>query len=141
MVCNYTCTFIAQPPGTTGYAHHHRFVAPLIPMKTLAAMGYSKNELHKVCDLGGTNGLMYAPLPDDEQDEADDEWSGAAAVCVFRLTAVSQELLDARERVARFTKPAQRILMARLVQQVYPELPQPDHPTFPAPDRTNGWSA
>lgn len=138
VVCSYTCGFLAQPPGVEGYAHDCRVVAPVVPLRYLADSGYDNRELRRVEATGGTHGLMYVPLPTD--DPADDEWTGHAAICLFRPSLVTQGLLDARDRVARLSDGGQRVLMSRLAQVFSSHVPDPFDPAFPGPDRTDGWT-
>lgn len=137
VVCSYTCGFLAQPPGTEGYAHPFRTVAPILPLRDLLRMGMKANELRKIREYGGVNGFMYLPVLGD--DEEDDEWRGAGAALLYRPTLVSQGLLDQRERVARLSEPAQRILIARLIQIFSPSLFDPSEPVL-APDMSDSWA-
>jgi hypothetical protein len=138
IVCNYTCGIVAQPPGTPGYSHANRLVAPIMHLRTLAEIGFAKKELRRVHEDGGVVGLMYLPWP--ERDTANDEWKGHAAACLFRPAAVDQELLDSRTRVKRLSERAQRELIARLVQTVAPFLPDPEDAGFVPPDRSDSWA-
>ena len=138
MLLNYTCSFVAQPPGTPDYAHDSRLVAPIVPLRSLRDFKVSPGEMRRVRDSGGTNGIMYLPAVRD--DLVDDEWNGHAAVCLYRATAVTQGLLDVSGRLARLSESAQRILMARLVEQLGGYLPDPFHPDFPTPDRSDSWT-
>jgi hypothetical protein len=53
IVLHYTCGFTAQPPGTRGYSHGHRLMAPIVSLRELRRWGMGNNELRKIRD-GGT---------------------------------------------------------------------------------------
>lgn len=74
VVCSYTCGFVAQPPGTKGYSHPYRLVAPVVPLRDAVEWGRPLGQARTVRDRGGVNGLMYLPWP--EADDTDDEWRG-----------------------------------------------------------------
>ena len=115
VVCTYTCSFVAQPPGTSGYSHPFRAVAPIWPLRTWKDMGLNNNELRHIRDEGGRTGFMYVPWP--YEDDSEDEWTGHAAIGIYRPATVTQDMLEAAPRVARLSEDAQRILMSKLVQQ------------------------
>lgn len=138
VLLNYTCSFTAQPPGTRDYAHDSRLVAPIFPLRALREYQVSTGEMRRIRDSGGTNGIMYLPALRD--DPTEDEWQGHSAVCLYRATSVTQGLLDSLERINRLSEAGQRILMARLVEQVGGYLPDPFHPDFPTPDRSDSWA-
>lgn len=138
IVCSYTCGFLAQPPGTEGYAHPFRLVAPV------RTFGELKNDLNaqdfdNLTRRGAVSGLMYLPYPIDDPEENDD-LRGHAVVCLYRASLVSQELLDQRERLARLSVAAQRILIARLIQVVSPYTFDPTDPALDDPDVSDGWA-
>ena len=143
IVCHYTCGFTAQPPGTTGYAHDYRLVAPIFSLRALKAMGMGNNELRKIRDGIHIQGFMYLPqtdaLPLDQPADVDDEWVGHGAALLYRPTAVTQQLLDSRERVARLSEPAQRILIASPIAVFSPNDFDPFDKALAAPDMSNGW--
>lgn len=138
IVCSYTCGFLAQPPGTAGYAHPFRLVAPI------RTFGDLKNDL-KPQDLenllrrGAVSGLMYLPYPMDDPEE-DDHLRGHAVVCLYRASLLSQDVLDQRERIARLSVAAQRILIARLIQVVSPYTFDPMDAALEDPDVSDGWA-
>lgn len=57
VVCNYTCGFVAQPPGQTGYSHMHRLVAPVVPLWAAIKNGVSRGEARRIRDNGYLSGL------------------------------------------------------------------------------------
>lgn len=139
VVCNYTCGFVAQPPGNPGYSHPFRLVAPILSLRTLRSQGMSANELRRIRDDGGVNGLMYLPLPPGVEEAEDDEWTGHAAACLYRMTTVTQTVLDERPRVARLSEAAQRILIVRLIQVVSPALFEDPNVDQFRPDMSDSW--
>lgn len=140
VVCSYTCGFLAQPPGTRGYAHPFRLVAELRPIREVVGNpGLTDEQARSVVRTGGVQGLMYAPLPEPEPDPVGDEWHGAGVVVLYAPALVTQQLLDTCQRVVRMTEDAQRILIARLWQTVGPYMPEPNDTNL-APDLTDGWT-
>jgi hypothetical protein len=138
IVCTYTCGFLAQPPGTAGYAHPFRLVAPI------RTFGELKNDLTQqdfdnLLRRGALSGLMYLPYPIEDPEQAD-ELRGHSVVCLYRASLVSQDLLDQRERLARLSVPAQRILIVRLIQVVSPYTFDPTDPALEDPDASDGWA-
>lgn len=102
LVCSYTCGFVAQPPGTKGYSHPYRLVAPIIPLRLGVERGLPESQARAIRDQGGTNGLMY--LPWLEHDDVDDEWRGQAVALLYRPNLVTQAVLDSRRRLGRLTR-------------------------------------
>ncbi|MGH2748019.1 MAG: hypothetical protein ACRDKB_08870 [Actinomycetota bacterium] len=82
---------------------------------------------------------MYLPYPLDDPEQ-DKGLRGHAVVCLYRASLVSQEILDQRERIARMSVPAQRILIARLIQVVSPHTFDPMDPALEDPDVLDGWA-
>jgi hypothetical protein len=129
LVCNYTCNFVAQPPGTAGYAHPFRLVAPVVPLSVMVSRhGLAKNEARRIVESGGVAGLMYLPAPPDwkapngaltdpapasatsegSPQDGSGEFTGAFVACLYRMASVDQGLLDQRPRIARLSQPAHR---------------------------------
>lgn len=144
IVSSYTCGFTAQPPGTPGYSHPFRLMAPLMSMTALKAFGVKANELRKVKEHGFVQGLMYLPVTEglglDEIEEADEEFARDAAALLYRPALVTQALLDGRDRVHRLTASAQRILSAALIQVMSPNRFDPFDAGLRDPDLTDSWS-
>ncbi len=136
LVCSYTCGFVAQPPGTKGYSHPYRLVAPIIPLRLAIERGLPIGQGRAVRDQGGVNGLMY--LPWLEEDEVDDEWRGQAVALLFRPNLITQALLDSRQRFGRLTREGLRILEVRLIQLVAPHLYEPADMD---PDMSDSWAS
>lgn len=143
IVCHYTCGFMAQPPGTIGYAHDYRLIAPIFSLRALKAMGMGNNELRKIRDGAHVQGFMYLPQTDalrlDEPAGVDDEWDGHGAAVLYRPTAVTQQLLDSRDRVARLSEPAQRILIVGLIAVFSPNDFDPFDEALAPPDMSDSW--
>lgn len=142
VVLHYTCGFTAQPPGTRGYAHEHRLVAPIVSLRELRTWGMGNNELRKIRDGATIQGFMYlpqiGPLQIDSPDEGDDEWTGHAAALVYRPASVTQTLLDHQPRIARLTADATRILEAAIIQTYTPN--NFAWETLAQPDMSDGWA-
>lgn len=84
-VCNYTCGFMAQPPGTPGYAHPFRLVAPILPLQLLRDSGITDAQLEGLVANGGANGFTYLPsAPFGFREDPDSRWAGHAAACLYR---------------------------------------------------------
>lgn len=142
LVCHYTCGFVAQPPGTPGYAHPFRLVAPILPLNLLHELGMPEGQLLGLIDNGGANGFMYLPSsPFDFDEDPDSQWTGHAAACLYRMTTVGQSLLDHRSRLGRLSQEAHMILASRLMQLVSPNWFPPDEPGLRQPDRTDSWQS
>jgi hypothetical protein len=139
VVCTYTCGFVAQPPGTNGYAHPYRQVAPVLPLRDLKESKMPNGELRRIRDEGGTNGFMYLPLDNSEDERHDDEWSGHGAICLYFMTTVTQDLLDSRPRTGRLSQEAQRLLNQRLIQLFTPNFYDPH--SLAEPDISDSWGA
>jgi hypothetical protein len=143
VVCGYTCGFTAQPPGQRGYSHPFRIVAPIMSLTAMKALGVKSNELRKLKASGFVQGLMYLPQTElldlDEPTEAE-EFAGDGAALLYRPALVTQSLLDRRERVHRLSEPAQRILIAALIQSVSPNRFDPFDENLRPPDLSNSWS-
>jgi len=144
IVCTYTCGFTAQPPGTRGYAHPYRLIAPIVSLQMLADHGVKANELRKLIDSGFLQGLLYLPrskrVAPDEPDGVDDEWKGHSAALLYRPTLVHQGLVDNRARLTRLTEPAQRILIAALIMMVSPNRFDPFDEQLQPPDLSDSWA-
>jgi hypothetical protein len=143
VVLHYTCGFTAQPPGTHGYSHEHRLMAPIVSLRELRRWKIGNNELRKIRDGGTIQGLMYlpqiAPVIVDSPDDDEDEWTGHAAALVYRPASVTQTLLDHQPRVARLTADATRILEAAIIQTYTPN--NFAWESLAEPDMTDGWAS
>jgi hypothetical protein len=143
VVCNYTCGFVAQPPGTRGYSHANRLVAPVVPLSQLVSAGVSKNDARRILSNGQINGVLRLPPPpgwEPAQGWKDDEFSGQLAACLFKVSSVDQQVLDARALVARLSVAGQRRLINAMIQVVSPYLFDPDDEDLQDPDMSNSWA-
>jgi hypothetical protein len=143
VVLHYTCGITAQPPGTRGYSHEYRLVAPIVSLHELRRWGIGNNELRKMRDGGRIQGFMYLPqagavLIDSPEDD-EDEWSGHAAALIYRPATVTQSLLDSQPRIARLTADATRILNLAIIQTFTPN--DFEFETLAMPDMTDGWAS
>lgn len=143
IVLHYTCGFTAQPPGTRGYSHEHRLMAPIVSLRELRRWGMGNNELRKIRDGGTIQGFMYLPQVGtvllDAPEDGEDEWTGHAAALIYRPAAVTQALLDCQPRVARLTADATRILEASIIQTYTPN--NFAWESLAEPDMTDGWAS
>jgi hypothetical protein len=143
IVLHYTCGITAQPPGTRGYSHEYRLMAPIVSLRELRRWGMSNNELRKIRDGRTIQGFMHLPqrdqvVLDGPEDEAD-EWSAHAAALLYRPATVTQALLDNQPRVARLTADATRILAAAIIQTYAPN--NFAWESLAEPDMSDGWAA
>jgi hypothetical protein len=143
MVLHYTCGITAQPPGTRGYSHEYRLVAPIVSLRELRSWGIGNNELRKIRDTGRPQGFMYLPqigaLLIDTPGVDPDEWTGHAAALLYRPATVTQALLDRQPRIARLTADATRILEAAIIQTYTPN--DFEWETLAEPDMSDGWTS
>jgi hypothetical protein len=143
VVLHYTCGITAQPPGTRGYSHEHRLMAPIVSLRDLRRWGIGNNELRKIRDGRTIQGFMYLPQTGavqlDSPEDGDDEWSGHAAALVYRPASVTQTLLDHQPRIARLTADATRILNAAIVQTYTPN--NFEWESLAEPDMSDGWAS
>ncbi|HWY90731.1 MAG TPA: hypothetical protein VNY31_08675 [Solirubrobacteraceae bacterium] len=86
IVLHYTCGITAQPPGSRGYAHEFRLVAPIVSLHTLKRWGMKNNELRKLRDGYALQGFMYLPQVEpvllDGPNEPASEYGGHAAALI-----------------------------------------------------------
>jgi hypothetical protein len=140
-VLHYTCGITAQPPGTSGYAHEFRLIAPIVSLRRLKAWGMKNNELHKLRDGYALQGFMYLPQVEpvllDSQVEGHDEYGGHAAALIYRPATVSQALLDHAPRSRALTADAPRILDAARTQTYTPN--NFAWHALAEPDLSDGW--
>lgn len=145
VVCNYTCNFVAQPPGTPGYSHQLRQVAPVLPLiELIGNRGMQKTEARRLQASGFLSGLLWVPRPEGYEPDGpvkksdeftDDEY----VVLLYAMSTVHQSALDEARRVARMTSQAQKRLMAGLIATVSPSLYDPDD--LDDPDMSCSWSS
>jgi hypothetical protein len=143
VVLHYTCGITAQPPGTAGYSHEHRLMAPIVALRELRRWGMGNNELRKIRDGRTIQGFMYLPqigaVQLDAPEDAEDEWTGHAAALIYRPASVTQTLIDHQPRVARLTADATRVLNAATIQIYTPN--NFGWETLAEPDMTDGWAS
>lgn len=143
ILCSYTCGFTAQPPGQQGYSHAFRLVAPIMSLTALKALGMKANELRRLKESGFLQGLMYLPQSERlvlEEPVDDEEFAGDGAALLYRPALMTQRLLDRRQRAHRLSEPAQRILIAALIQSISPNRFDPFDEELRAPDLSDSWN-
>lgn len=140
LVCNYTCGFVAQPPGNKGYSHPYRLVASVMPLENLVgARGISPGEARRLVSNRLVNGLMWLPPPPGSTTTGTGEFADDWVAALYSMTAVHQDVLDACARVGRLSMPAQKILITGLVQVMSPNLFDPLDPNMLDPDMSSSW--
>lgn len=88
MLINYTSGFMAQPPGTRGYAHRFRLVAPIFQFEFLLELGVSQDELDRVRREDNLASYLYLPPYPGEFSES--------AVMPYRPVLIHHDLLEGR---------------------------------------------
>jgi hypothetical protein len=105
MLLSYTSGFMAQPPGSRGYRHYYRVVAPILPLAMLEDLGLPPDEIGHL-RRGDIYGFyMYLPAYPGEFAES--------AVLPFRPVLVHHGLLLGR-RVTQLQLPAAQQLQTKL---------------------------
>jgi hypothetical protein len=145
VLLHYTCGITAQPPGTEGYAHEYRSLAPIVGLGELKSrFKMNNNELRKIVEGHTVQGFMYLPqsdllVLDDPDDPPEDEYAGHAAALLYRPGTVSQALLDSRTRLHQLSGRAIKILDASIINTYSPNNFAADE--LADPDLSNGWAA
>jgi hypothetical protein len=126
MLLHYTSNMMDGPPGTPGYAHHFRLVAPIFPFPMLQELGLSEEQLVSMRNGDKMGRYLYLPAYPDEFPES--------GVVLYRPELVRQVDLDGR-RVTQLQKPAAQQLQRRLARVFFGrEMEDPD------PDMTDHWN-
>jgi hypothetical protein len=126
VVCSHPEGFLARPHGVRAYAHPYRLMAPLLTFDELAQRGVEGKTLEVLRERRRGHGYMYAPHPVTAEP---------AAVCLFRMGLVHQNLLDRLPRIGRFSDRARRILACQAIEVISPFLFDPG-----AHELTHAWS-
>lgn len=134
VLLNYSCNVVAQPPGTSGYAHDHRLLAPILSFEFYQEMcDVSPGSLKALAQGQTLRGMLYLPVDDVLADALEGATAGGDAIALlYRPGAVNQRLLDNRQLVHRMTLDAVKILENGIIQTFTPnefdwrELVDPD---------------
>lgn len=141
IVVTYTCRIVAQPPGTDGYSHPFRQVAPIRPLSTLLdrKRGLKDGIARRVVESNSIEGLCYVPILPEWNLEDSGPYEGHGVAQLYAMYAVTQSMLDDTERVARLSEAGQRIFAARAMSVVGPMNLDPWQAEM-APDRSDSWA-
>lgn len=105
MLLTYTSGMMKQPPGTHGYKHRFRLVAPIFSFALLADQGLTDDQLMGIRVNDNFAAFMYLPPYPDEFEES--------AVLPYRAALVDHDVLDGR-RVTQLHRPAAVQLQLKL---------------------------
>jgi hypothetical protein len=106
VLITYTSGMMNQPPGTPGYAHPWRLVAPLLSIAQLAEQGvFSDQQIDGLRSQDNFGRYMYVPSFPGEFRES-------VVVC-HRPSLVHQEVLEGR-RISQLQLPAALRLQEKL---------------------------
>lgn len=129
MLMTYTSGMMKQPPGTRGYRHPYRLIAPIFSLRLLEGARLSPSEIEKIRTADPYTQFMYLPshLPDFDE----------SVVLPYRPRLMLQE--DLPEPLAQLQEPAARQLQIKLFGTFLggkPENPERDlHP-----DMSDHWN-
>jgi hypothetical protein len=122
MLVTYTSGMMNQPPGTRGYQHDYRLVAPILPLAILPELGVKEGKVERIRSEDPYTHFMYLPAHPPDFEES--------VVLPYRPTLVLQEQLT--DRVTQLLEPAARQLQVKLFGAFLggkPENPERDlHP-------------
>jgi hypothetical protein len=104
MLITYTSGMMNQPPGTPGYGHPYRLVAPILAFPILQDLGLPEDKIERIRSLDTYTHYMYLPPHQPE--------FGEAVVLPYRPILALQEHLS--ERVTQLQEPAARQLQIKL---------------------------
>jgi hypothetical protein len=96
-------------------------------------------DLKRLRDEGLLTGMMYVPLDAPGDEVSVDEWTGHGAALLYCMTAVRQELLTTRTRVARLTSDGTRLFQAALINLLTGLIVDPFE-SLREPDMSDSWA-
>jgi hypothetical protein len=108
LLISHTCAFVAQPPGTPGYSHPFRVVAPIWSVGLLAEQLTDK-EIDNLRTSDPYLGYMY--LPADGEVLAEE-----SAALLFRPALVAESALDMEGRRGRLAEGSMRVLQMKVTE-------------------------
>lgn len=108
LLISHTCAFVAQPPGTWGYSHPFRLLAPIWPIGLMAELLTDK-EIDNLRTHDLYLGYMY--LPSDGGIVVEE-----SAALLFRPALVAESALDMDGRRGRLEEGAMRVLQMKITE-------------------------
>lgn len=108
LLISHTCAFVAQPPGSSGYSHPFRVVAPIWSFGLLAEQLTDK-EIDNLRTSDPYLGYMY--LPADGGVVAEE-----SAALLFRPALVTESALDMEGRRGRLAEGSMRVLQMKVTE-------------------------
>jgi hypothetical protein len=105
MLITYTSGMMLQPPGSRGYKHDFRLVAPIFSFPMLMDQGLSEEILMEIRRSDKYTAYMYLPAYPQEFEES--------AVLPYRAALVEQRVLE-QTRVTQLQRPAALQLQLKL---------------------------
>jgi hypothetical protein len=130
ILLSHTSGFMNQPPGTLGYSHPFRLIAPIYPVPLLQERGlFSDDSVRLLRQEDKLLHYMYLPPCIGAF-----EWEGAAVL--YRPTLIHQDLLVGR-RIAQMQEPAVKQLQAKIVEAYTGRYPDPEQFTPTLADHWN----
>lgn len=109
ILMSYTCNIVAQPPGTLGYSHPFRLLAPVFPFPLASEAGLSDATLEKIQTHDNLRGFMYLPPDGVCMKEA-------SVALLYRPALMMASVLNSADRLGRFSYDACRVLLVKLVE-------------------------
>lgn len=108
LLISHTCAFVAQPPGTSGYSHPFRLVAPVWPIGLLTEK-LTDREIDNLREHDPYLGYMYLPADGGIVMEE-------SAALLYRPALVTESALSNESRHGRLTEGAMRVLQMKLTE-------------------------
>ncbi|MGI8774091.1 MAG: hypothetical protein ACR2KQ_03585 [Actinomycetota bacterium] len=127
MLITYTSGMMLQPPGTKGYKHSYRLLAPVLSFPALMDIGFSEEQLLEVRRSDKYMSMMYLPAYPDEFPES--------AALPYRATLVHQDVLE--NRITQLQGPAALQLQLKLATAFLGGKWDPDDLK---PDQSDHWN-
>lgn len=86
LLVSYTSGMMLQPPGTPGYAHPWRLIAPIFPLNLLADRGFTPEQVERLRTHDTYMRYMYLPPYPGE--------FGECVAVLYRPALVAQDVID-----------------------------------------------
>lgn len=119
ILISHSSGFMAQPPGTRGYSHVFRVMAPIFPVSILLEQDMVRDEtMHLLRKEDRLVGYMFLP-------PCAGAWDDDRAVTLYRPGLVHYELLEDR-RVVQLHEDALKHLQAKIVESFTGKFPNAD---------------
>lgn len=108
LLISHTCSFVAQPPGTPGYSHPFRLMAPIWSIGLLAET-FTDEMIDNLRTHDRYHGYMYLPADGGVMKEE-------SAALLFRPSLVTESALPSDKRLGRLGEDAMRVLQMKLTE-------------------------